>query len=107
MSNVMLVQPILPLAPPMRPDRPAMGSQAVRGIKRNLFGSSPEKSNVDTLFFEENEEKRNYVKKRYNIDLRQFDELGKCNKAISVNPKHGQRFANTEPYISLPGIKGK
>lgn len=101
-----MVQPMLAKAPRLCPDRPARGSPAVRAIRCNLFDSSPEKSSVDTLILEENEKNLKYVKARYNIDLRKLEE--KCNIAISVNPKHGQRFANTQPYnIQLPGLKGK
>lgn len=107
MSNLMMA-PLMETKPPPAPFHPAIESK--KSIRRNLFDSSPKESNVDTLLWEKQEEDKEYLWQRYNIDLPWLEEqeekqLNKCNKTpISANPKNEQKYS---PYRRPEGIKSK
>ncbi|KAL7726915.1 hypothetical protein ACLKA6_019133 [Drosophila palustris] len=99
---------VLSQPPPPPPVRPAMSSPAIRGIRRNLFGS-PGDGEIDAMLSTQQEKNLDYLKNRYNIDLgeicnqqeqQQISALNKSEK--SATEKH---FGASMPYARLQGIK--
>ncbi|KAH8404600.1 hypothetical protein KR215_004630 [Drosophila sulfurigaster] len=99
---------VLPTLPPPPPIRPVMTSPAVKGIRRNLFGSCGD-GEIDKILSTQQEKDANYLKQRYNIDLKKLAE--NCSPQISTFSKNKTdggkpNLTATSPYARIPGVKG-